>query len=99
MVLSYEDVVESAALAVGAVTGAGAFIASFVFSCVVLIVMRVVSGWGLVLDKWNFGRDVGFYVVVLVMVFGFFLDGRVEAYEAAALFSLYAAYLFVLFSG
>ena len=51
------------------------------------------------MDKWNFGRDVGFYAVASAMALGFFLDGRVEAYEAAALFSLYAAYLFVLLSG
>ena len=97
--LSHEDVAESAALAVGAVTGAGAFIASFVFPCVVLIATRAASGRGLVLDKWNFGRDVGFYAVASAMALGFFLDGRVDAREAAALFSLYAAYLFVLLSG
>ena len=50
-----------------ALPGAGAFIASFVFPCVVLIATRAASGRGLVLDKWNFGRDVGFYAVASAM--------------------------------
>lgn len=94
--LSHRDAAESLALAVGAVTGAGTFIASFVFPCVIVIGVSRNGGEKLALNRWAFARDVGFYFVAAALACGFFLDGSVEAVEAASLFGLYLAYLFAL---
>jgi len=96
--LSHRDAGESVALALGAVAGAGAFIASFVFPCVVLFALRDGNGY-LALDKWSFTRDVGFFTTAFALALGFFVDGTVEAFEAASLFTLYLVYLVVLFTG
>jgi len=94
--LRHRDAAESLALAVGAVTGAGTFIASFVFPCVILIGSGLTNRGEILLNKWAFGRDVGFYFVAASLACGFFFDGSVQAYEAAGLFGLYLIYLYAL---
>ena len=94
--LRHRDAAESLALAVGAVTGAGTFIASFVFPCVILIGSGLTNRGDIMLNKWAFGRDVGFYFVAAALACGFFFDGSVRAYEAAGLFGLYLVYLYAL---
>ena len=96
--LSHRDAGDSIALALGAVAGAGAFIASFVFPCVVLFALRDGNRY-LALDKWSFTRDVGFFATAFALALRFFVDGTVEAFEAASLFTLYLVYLVVLFTG
>ena len=96
--LSHRDAGASVALALGAVAGAGMFIASFVFPCVVLFALRDGNRY-LALHKWSFTRDVGFFATAFALALGFFVDGSVEAFEAASLFALYLVYLVVLFTG
>ena len=99
--LSHRDVGESVALAVGAVTGAGTFITSFVFPCVVLFALARTdlssSGAGFIkVDKWSFARDSWFYAISSAAALCFFIDGTVEAWEATGLFAFYIVYLLVL---
>ena len=99
--LSHRDVGESVALAVGAVTGAGTFITSFVFPCVVLFALARTdlssSGTGFIkVDKWSFARDSWFYTISSAAALCFFIDGTVEAWEATGLFAFYIMYLVVL---
>jgi len=94
--LSHRDVGESVALAVGAVTGAGMFITSFVFPCVILVALPRYESRSFGLDKWSFSRDTWFYAVASAAALYFFIDGEIEAWEAASLFSLYILYIVVL---
>ena len=95
--LTHEEVKESSALAVGAVTGAGTFVTTFVFPCVVLSALHGMGENGVVkLNRESFARDALFYAVASACALGAFVDGSVEAWEAAGLFSLYLVYLVAL---
>ena len=77
--------------------GFGTIVGSAVFNVLFVIGMcAIFSREVLALTWWPLFRDSTFYTVSLLVLFGFFLDGKMEWWESLVLFMLYFLYVLLM---
>lgn len=77
-------------------SGSGIFIITIV-SSLVAIVYRLYAAVPLVIGGGNFARNVGFYIVSLVVLFFVLWDGKITFIESIGVINLYILYILAAF--
>ncbi len=79
----------------GADVGSGTIVGSAIFN--VLVITGASAMFKVVKLQWKpVIRDLGFYVVTIVLLGLFFMDGKIVLYEAAVFLPMYAIYVYAV---